>query len=84
MNALLLVLMLVSAGVVMMRSTRQIASLSHRKWEGHLLKFTGLSLAHALASGGAVGIALGWHAAPVLLLLGVAGWALFDRRGDTP
>lgn len=73
--------MLLSVTVVLMHCLRQIATMSHLKWRGHQIQFAGLALAHALIAGGAAGIALGLGVAPLLLLVGVAGKILFDRRG---
>lgn len=71
---------LVALAVVLLHCLRQIASLNYKKWHGHLVKFAGLALAHALIAGGAVGVALGMGVAPMLLLIGIAGKILFDRR----
>lgn len=74
-------IILLSITVVLLHCLHQIATLNHKKWTGHQIKFAGLALAHALVAGGAVGIALGMSAAPLLLLVGIAGKILFDRRG---
>lgn len=76
--------MLLSLAVVLLHCFRQIATLNYRKWQGHQIRFAGLALAHALIAGGAVGIALGMGAAPMLLLVGIAGKILFDRRIHLP
>lgn len=73
-------ILILAAVVIMVRCTCIIATLSPRTWLDHRLKFFGLSAAYALMAGGAVGTATGWHAGPALLLIGVAGTVLFDRR----
>lgn len=80
MSTLIFVLSLFAAGVVLMRSTCVAASLSRRDWDGHTLQFIGITGSYGLVCGGAVGIPLGWSPGPVLLLIGVAGWIVFDHR----
>lgn len=69
-----------AAGVIMVHCTCLIAKLNHRNWYGHKLQFVGLSAAYALIGGGAVGIALGYPPAIMLLLFGEAARVVFDRR----
>lgn len=76
-----IILLVVCAAVVMMRTLCQIATLSHKTWSGHQLEFTGLALAHALFAGGVLAAVLGWHVALYLIVIGAAGQVLFDRRG---
>lgn len=80
MNGLLLVITFISAGVVLVHGICVASRLSRQGWYGHPLLFFGISASYALVCGGSVGIVLGWTPGPMLLLLGVAGWVIFDRR----
>lgn len=75
-----IILLVVCAAIVLMRTLCQISTLSHKTWSGHQMAFTGLSLAHALFAGGVLAAVLGWHVAPYLMVVGAAGQVLFDRR----
>jgi hypothetical protein len=74
------ILALLAAGVIMHHCTCLIAKLSPRNWFGHRLQFIGLAAAYSLMAGGSVGTAVGYPHGATLLLLGVAGLVLFDRR----
>lgn len=80
MNTLLFAVSLAAAVVVVMRSVCVAAHLSRKSWSGHLLQFVGLTLSYAFIAGGAIGTALAWPSGATLLLLGMSGWILFDRR----
>jgi hypothetical protein len=80
MNAILFAVMLIAAGAVMMRCIDLVSVLSHKTWHGHWIEFFGFSFSIALTAGGAMGILLGLNTAPILFMVGVAGWILFDRR----
>lgn len=80
MNFILTILMLLATGAVMMRCLSLVSILSHKKWVGHTFEFLGFSIAIALTVGGAFGILLGSNFGAVFLLIGVAGWMVFDRR----
>jgi len=80
MSIALLVLSIAAAVVVLWRSTCVAAHLSRKEWGGHLLEFVGITGSYALICGGAVGIPIGYAPAPLMILVGVAGWILFDRR----
>lgn len=81
----MITLMIMAAlAVVLNHCLHQIATLSHKKWQGHQVRFAGFALAHALVAGGAAGCALGMGAAPLLLLVGIAGKIIFDRRIRLP
>ena len=80
MSTLTLFILLPCAGIVLVRCVCVAAKMSHREWEGHPLQFYGITASYALTGGGAVGMALGMVSAPVLLLIGVALWVVFDRR----
>lgn len=79
-NLLMTVLMLIAAGVVMMRCLNVMAHMSHRRWNGHQVEFTALSIAYALTGCGAVGMALGWLPGGAVMLSGVALLFFADRR----
>lgn len=78
---LMTLLVLISTVVVMARCISLIAHLNRKLWFDHGYSFGGFSLSIALTGAGAVGVFLGWEYAPVLLLVGIAGWMTFDRRG---
>jgi hypothetical protein len=80
MNTLITFAQFVLAAIVLVRCVCVAAKISRRNWHGHPFQFAGISAAYALIGGGAGGMALGWHVAPWLLLLGVVLWVLFDRR----
>lgn len=73
-------ILILAAGIVMVHCTCIVAKLSPRNWFGHRFQFLGLSAAYSLVAGGAVGTAFSWHLGPTLLLIGLAGLVIFDRR----
>lgn len=77
---ILSIILIMAAGVVMVHCICLISKLSPRRWFGHRLQFFGLSAAYSFIAGGSVGIVFGWPLASVLLLFGVAGKILFERR----
>lgn len=79
-NILITLLMLAAAGVVMMRCLCVAAHLSPARWFDHKFKLLGLSISYAFIGGGAVSFALGWMPGAYMLLFGLAGLILFDRR----
>jgi hypothetical protein len=74
------VLMLCAMAVVLARCICVVPKLSWRNWDGHRLHFVALAGTYALLGGGAVGTALHLSFGPLLLIVAVAGWVLFDRR----
>lgn len=76
------VLCSIATMVLMLRIVCIASTLSRSAWSGHPFCFVGLSMSYALAGGGAVGYTLGWNHGGVLLLLGAAGWVVFDRRRE--
>lgn len=77
---LLDVLMLGAMGIVLARCICVVPKLSPQSWTGHKAHFMALAGTYGLLAGGAVGTALHLSFGPVLLLVAVAGWVLFDRR----
>jgi len=77
------ILIILAAIIVMVHCTFMIAHLNHRNWFGHKMQFIGLAVAYSFIAGGSVGIALSWSPAAGVLLFGLAGWAVFDRRKRT-
>lgn len=77
------ILMILSAIIVMVHCTCMIARLNYRNWFGRQLQFVGLTVSYSFIAGGSVGIALSWPPAAAVLLFGLAGWILFDRRMRT-
>ncbi len=73
-------ILIVAAGIILMRCTCIVAKLSPRNWYGHRLQFLGLASSYSFIAGGAVGTAFAWHLGPSFLLVGLAGLVLFDRR----
>lgn len=82
MKTIIVLLAMMSAGVVLYHGICVSSRLSRKAWEGHMLQFFGISASYALVCGGSVGVALRWEPAALLLLLGVAGWVIFDRRNN--
>lgn len=80
MNILLTLLILVSTIVVLMNSITLVAHLDRKLWFGQLYKFGGFSVSIALTAAGAVGILFGWEPASEMLMIGIAGRMIFDRR----
>ena len=80
MNILLITVALASAAVVLYHSLYQITHLDHKLWDGHQVRFMLMSLSVSMVCGGAVAIVLAWSPGPLLLLIGMAGSMLFDRR----
>lgn len=75
-----LIVSLGSAIVVLAHVICVAAHLSRKRWQGKQAQFIGLALSYALVAGGAAGVTLSWNPGVPLLLLGIAGWILFDRR----
>ncbi|OIR10965.1 hypothetical protein GALL_71360 [mine drainage metagenome] len=80
MNILIFLLVLAATAIVMLRCIELAAHLNRKLWFGHGYTFGGFSISIALTAGGAVGVLVGWPDAPILLLLGIAGWMTFNRR----
>jgi len=80
MSLLLTLAILASTVVVMMRCITLAAHLNRKLWLDHGLMFGGFSVSIALTAGGAVGVLFGWIHAPTMLVIGIAGWMIFDRR----
>ncbi len=80
MSALVPLLSLLAAGAVLVRCVCIAARLNRRDWSGHPLRFVGMAAGYALTGGGAVGTALEWDFASHLLLFGMAGLVVFERR----
>lgn len=74
------VLSFLAAAVVVYKTLSTIACLSHKAWAGRKIEFTILSMSHALMCAGAVGAAFGFQAGAVMLLMGLAGIQIIDRR----
>lgn len=73
-------ILILAAGVILVHCTCIVAKMSPRNWYGHRLQFFGLSAAYSFIAGGAVGTVVNWHLGSSLLLIGVAGLVIFDRR----
>lgn len=79
-NILTVLLMLSGTIVILGRCIELSALLNRKQWSGHRGQFVGFSVSVALTAGGAVGVLFFWGYGQVLLLLGVAGWFVFNRR----
>lgn len=66
--------------VVLARCICVVPKLSRTGWTGHRAHFAALAGTYAFLAGGAAGTALHWALGPTMLLVGVAGWVIFDRR----
>lgn len=73
-------LMLLAMCIVLARCICVAPRLSRTGWTGHKAHFIALAGTYALLAGGAMGTALHLSFGPLLLLLAVAGWVMFDRR----
>lgn len=73
-------LMIAAMAVVLARCICVSSRLSRSAWSGSPAHFAALAGTYALLAGGAVGTALHLSFGPVLLIVAVAGWVLFDRR----
>lgn len=82
MSVIFLMLLLLAAGVILVHCLCVISNLSHRKWSGHKGRFAGVTFSVALLAGGAAGMVLDYPPAPVLLIVGIAGAYIFERRGS--
>jgi hypothetical protein len=80
MNIALTLVLMASAGVVMMRCLCLAAHLNPELWLGRKWQLIGLSMACALLGGGAVGVFLRWGPSSELLVIGLALFFIFDRR----
>ena len=80
MNALMMIFILLSAGVVLVRCIHVITHLDRHEWDGHPLQFVGLSASYSLLAGGAVAVVFGTEYASALMLAGISGRIVFDRR----
>lgn len=72
--------MLIAMCIVLARCICMVPRLSPKGWTGRRAQFSALAGTYALLAGGAVGTALHWELGSAMLLIGVAGWVLFDRR----
>lgn len=76
----MMVVLMVSVGVILVHCLCVVASLSRKKWAGHLARFAALSASIALLAGGALGMLLAFPHAHILLATGAAGSFVFERR----
>lgn len=74
------VLMGICMIIVLARCICMVPRLSRSAWTGSRGHFAAMAGTYALLAGGAVGTALHASFGPLLLLLAVAGWVVFDRR----
>lgn len=66
--------------IILSRCVCAASKLNRREWDGHAMRFAGIAGAYAAVAGGALGTLMAWQYGPATLMLGVAGWILFDRR----
>lgn len=74
------VLVLISALIIVSRCICAAGRLSHKKWNGESYKFAGIAASYSLVCGGAIGAIIGWEYAMQSLIMGIAGWVIFDRH----
>lgn len=72
--------MLVATAIIFSHCLTLAADIKRHAWDGHLLEFTAFTLSVAALGAGAAGVLLGWRPAGVLLLVGIAGTTVIDRR----
>lgn len=68
------------SGIILTRCICAAGHLGWNKWDGPKWRLVGLALSFMLLAGGSLGVALGQEWCPPILLAGVAGMVLFDRR----
>lgn len=73
-------LLIVFAGVVLVRCICMAPRLSPGKWTGHPGRLAGMVVAFGLLGGGAIGAVMTRPYAAYLLLAGIALLFIFDRR----
>lgn len=79
-HSIMTVFALALAAVVLVRCVHVAASLNIRDWTGPRWQFVGLAGSFSSIAAGAFGVALAVHWAPLVLLSGIAGLIVFDRR----
>lgn len=77
----MIALMMAAALVVLYRCIQLAAHMDRHSFTGHRLRFAMIALAYALIGSGAVATALGLASGAHMLLAGVAGVFIFERRG---
>jgi hypothetical protein len=77
---LLMLAALAMAGIVLMRCVHVAARLNIRDWRGPRWRFIGLAASFSALAAGAFGVALFVQWAAFMLLAGIAGLIVFDRR----
>jgi hypothetical protein len=76
----MIIISLLAAGIIMLHVINLVSKFNHETWLGHKAQFAALAAAYACLAGGAVGAAVGYPHADLLLAIGVSGILLFDRR----
>lgn len=76
-------LMLSAAAVVLVRCACLAAHLDVKTWGGPRARFAAFAASISMTGAGALGVALAWAPAGMMLLLGLAGLVLFGRRSST-
>ena len=71
---------LITTAVIFSHCLTLAADIKRHAWDGHLLEFTAFTLSIAALGAGAAGALLGWPPAVILLLVGIAGTIVIDRR----
>lgn len=74
------IFLLLAAGVVLMRCACVASHLTPRKWGARRIQYAAFAGSLAALGAGALGVALHWQPAGIMLLIGAAGVILFDRR----
>lgn len=81
-SPLVLTIAIASFLVIFARVIDFIGSNDHRRWKGNTIRFIAISASMAAVGAGALAAVAGqYQFAAESLLFGVAGFALFDRRG---
>lgn len=74
---------LAMASIVLMRCVHVAARINIRDWHGPRWRFVGLAASFSALAAGAFGVALFVQWAAFVLLAGIAGLIVFDRRRES-
>ena len=74
-------LLILAALAVLYKMLSAISSLSHFKWRSRKVQFSLLTASYAAMGAGAFGVAVEVGFGPQMLLVGLAGVMLIERRG---
>ena len=73
-------LSILAALAVIVRCVCIAAHLSRKDFAGHMARFYVLAASYAISAGGALAAIIAWHFGLELMLIGMAGFFLAERR----